>query len=243
MWAGIAKETAHQIATPVTSLIGWVTLIKNKNKKTIDEIEKDIDRLKIISDRFSKIGSIPILKNQNIYLIILDTINYLKSRSSKSIIWEINSNKKKILAPVNSILFSWTIENLLVNSIDSVKGNGKISITIKNTDKYVNVYISDNGSSIKKFEIKNIFKPGYTTKKELGLGLISIKEIIENYHRGKLNLKETKINFGSTFEIELNKLYSKFDFIRSAISCIFLSNFYLHFKSCLILFFIGIKCT
>ena len=211
LWAGIAKETAHQIATPITSLIGWVTLIKNKNKKeTIDEIEKDIDRLKIISDRFSKIGSIPILKNQNIYLIIFDTINYLKSRSSKSIIWEINSNKKKILAPINAILFSWTIENLLVNSIDSVKGNGIISITIKNTRKYVNVYISDNGSGIKKLEIKNIFKPGYTTKKRgWGLGLSLSKRIIENYHKGKLTLKETKINFGSTFEIELNKSYSK----------------------------------
>ena len=211
LWAGIAKETAHQIATPITSLIGWVTLIKNKNKKeTIDEIEKDIDRLKIISDRFSKIGSIPILKNQNIYLIIFDTINYLKSRSSKSIIWEINSNKKKILAPINSILFSWTIENLLVNSIDSVKGNGKISINIENKRKYVNVYISDNGSGIKKLEIKNIFKPGYTTKKRgWGLGLSLSKRIIENYHRGKLTLKETKINFGSTFVIELNKTYSK----------------------------------
>ena len=122
----------------------------------------------------------------------------------------INSNKKKILAPINSILFSWTIENLLVNSIDSVKGNGKISINIENKRKYVNVYISDNGSGIKKLEIKNIFKPGYTTKKRgWGLGLSLSKRIIENYHRGKLTLKETKINFGSTFVIELNKTYSK----------------------------------
>jgi len=211
LWAGIAKETAHQIATPITSLIGWVTLIKNKNKKeTIDEIEKDISRLKIIADRFSKIGSIPVLKNQNINLIIFDTINYLKSRSSKSIIWEINSSKKKILVPINSILFSWTIENLLVNSIDSIKGNGKISINIDNKKKYVYVYISDNGTGIKKLEIKNIFKPGYTTKKRgWGLGLSLSKRIIENYHKGKLTLKETKINFGSTFLIELNKTYSK----------------------------------
>jgi len=211
LWAGIAKETAHQIATPITSLIGWVTLIKNKNKKeTINEIEKDINRLKIIADRFSKIGSIPILKNQNIYLVIFNTINYLKSRSSKSIIWEINSNKKKIFAPINSILFSWTIENLIVNSIDSIKGNGKISINIESSKNYVNVYISDNGAGIKKIEIKNIFKPGYTTKKRgWGLGLSLSKRIIENYHKGKLSLKETKINFGSTFMIELNTRYSK----------------------------------
>ncbi len=208
LWVGMAKETAHQIGTPLTSLMGWMTIIKDKgsNSESIIEMEKDIDRLSVITERFSKIGSFPKLNRQDINIITQKTIVYLKKRSSNYIKWNFNLSKKKINVPLNSSLFSWTLENLINNAIDSMKGKGAINITLEENKDIVKIKIQDTGKGIHSKDINQIFKPGYTSKKRgWGLGLSLSKRIIEDYHKGKIILKESKINKGSTFEIQLNK--------------------------------------
>ena len=208
LWAGMAKETAHQIGTPLTSLMGWTSLIKERGLKnnSILEIEKDIKRLEIITERFSKIGSLPDLKESNLVDLILDTINYLKKRNSKYLKWEYIHNEKKIKIPVNEILFSWTLENILNNSIDSMKGKGKIKIVLKNEKRLIRLLIIDSGKGIPRKNFKLIFNPGFTTKKKgWGLGLSLSKRIIEDYHKGILRIKKSIIGKGTNFEIIIKK--------------------------------------
>jgi len=192
LWAGIAKETAHQIGTPLSSLMGWVEYLKNKNIKieTINEIEKDTNRLQQIADRFSKIGSAPVLKSVNIIPVLDKTIDYVKKRASKNIkfSFEFDEYEKDLKINLSSELFSWVIENLLKNSIDSVQSSGFIKVRLKNkhNGKYI-IDVIDNGKGISSYDFKKIFDPGYTSKKRgWGLGLSLCQRIISEYHQGKI---------------------------------------------------------
>jgi len=208
LWVGMAKETAHQISTPLTSLMGWIEVLKEKKikKDSILEIEKDINRLELIADRFSKMGASPKLKNQNIIDLISMTIEYLRKRSGNKVIWNWNPPKKSLSIPINSTLISWTIENIVKNGIDSIKGEGEIKIELINLKTLIRILISDNGVGIPENAINKVFNPGYTTKKGgWGLGLSLVERIIVNFHKGKVMIKETKVGKGTTFEIILNK--------------------------------------
>ncbi len=210
LWSGLAKETAHQIGTPLSSLMGWVEILKLENNPDlpVEEIEKDIQRLNIISQRFSKIGSYPKLEPQNIADITRKSLQYLKDRISKLIDIELITPDELIVL-LNEDLYSWVIENLIKNAIDAMDGKGKITIEISRKGKDVFVDISDTGRGIATSKFKKIFLPGYTTKKRgWGLGLSLAKRIIEQYHKGKIFVKKSKQGEGTTFRIELAH-YSK----------------------------------
>ena len=211
LWSGMAKETAHQIATPLSSIMGWVEILKNKNvdDNYIDEIQKDIKRLNTIVDRFSKIGSIPSLEKKDIISETESTIEYMKTRSSNSVNFKLVKPKEKIITLLNSQLYSWTIENLLKNSIDSMKGSGDITIEINETNLLVDVLIIDTGSGIEKRLHKKIFDPGYTSKtRGWGLGLSLSKRIIEDYHKGSIVVVSSTIGKGTTIKIQLKRTVS-----------------------------------
>ena len=211
LWSGMAKETAHQIATPLSSIMGWVEILKNKkvDNTYIDEIQKDIKRLNTITERFSNIGSIPILEKKDIVSETQTTIEYMKSRTSNSINFEFVKPKQKIIALLNSQLYSWTIENLIKNSIDSMKGKGKIVVDINTTKILVSILIKDTGSGIDKKYFNKIFNPGYTSKtRGWGLGLSLSKRIIEDYHKGSIKVESSKIGKGTTIKIQLKRSIS-----------------------------------
>ena len=208
LWAGMAKETAHQIGTPLTSMMGWITLLKEKQKKSIPivEIEKDIERLKIITDRFSKIGSSPKLIPSNIVDTVSRTVEYLQKRSSKHIRFDLKLPKKKIILFYNDQLISWTLENLIKNGIDAMKGKGILSINLKELENKIEIIISDSGSGMKNEITNKIFNPGFTTKKRgWGLGLSLAKRIIVDFHQGKISVLRTALRKGTSFKIILNK--------------------------------------
>ncbi len=208
LWTGMAKETAHQIGTPLSSLLGWIEILRlNKtDENTVQEIEKDIDRLNTIAERFSKIGSIPVLENSNIVEATLNSFTYLESRSSKQVLFKFNTLNKEIYSKINLQLFSWVIENLVKNAIDAMEGKGKISLAITEKEKIVRITISDTGKGIPKHLYQKIFSPGYTTKKRgWGLGLSLAKRIIEDYHNGKITVLKSVVGKGTTFLISLKK--------------------------------------
>ena len=207
LWAAMAKETAHQIGTPLTSMIGWITLLKEKEKsEPLDEMEKDIERLQVITDRFSKVGSLPELKPADVVKETQKTLQYLEKRSSDLIVFKRQLPKKKILLPLNTQLFSWTLENLIKNGIDAMKGKGTISLHFFEWPHTISIEISDTGSGIKKEYLKKIFSPGFTSKKRgWGLGLSLAKRIITDYHKGKIGVKSSELGKGTTFEIVLKK--------------------------------------
>lgn len=209
LWTGMAKETAHQIGTPLSSLVGWTEILRseNVNPDYLVEIEKDITRLQIITDRFSKIGSIPKLKKSDIVKETIDSYEYLKARSSKLIDFEISAPNEIIMVDLNHQLYSWTIENLVKNAIDAMKGKGQLKLAISSDGKYVNVQVSDTGKGISKQNFNTIFQPGYTSKKRgWGLGLSLAKRIIEDYHDGKIKVLNSEINKGTTMQISLKLL-------------------------------------
>ena len=209
LWTGMAKETAHQIGTPLSSLLGWIAILKSENvdKTYIKEIEKDVDRLNTIANRFSKIGSVPELKNENIVLIAKTAFEYLQSRSSKQIDFQFSSTLNNINAKLNVELFGWVVENLIKNAIDAMSGKGKLSFSIEENTKRIKILVSDSGKGIPKNKFKQIFKPGYTTKtRGWGLGLSLSKRIIEDYHNGKIFVKSSEVDRGTTFQINLNKI-------------------------------------
>ena len=207
LWAAMAKETAHQIGTPLTSMIGWITLLKEKEKsEPLDEMEKDIERLKVITERFSKVGSLPELELVDIVGETIRTLKYLEKRSSDLINFESELPLKKILLPLNPQLFSWTLENLIKNGIDAMKGKGTIILKLFEESQTISIHISDTGSGIKEENFKKIFSPGFTTKKRgWGLGLSLAKRIITDYHRGKISVKDSELRKGTTIEIILKK--------------------------------------
>lgn len=209
LWAGMAKETAHQIGTPLSSLIGWAEILKeeNVNKSYILEIEKDIERLRTITDRFSKIGSTPILSETDIVLATKESYNYLYARSSRLINFKLSTPHTPIYVNLNESLYSWTIENLVRNAIDAMKGKGDLNVELKQDLHWVYIYIKDSGKGIPKGKFHTIFNPGYTTKKRgWGLGLSLSKRIIEEYHNGKIKVYESDPSNGTTFQIALKKI-------------------------------------
>ena len=206
LWSGMAKETAHQIGTPLSSLVGWTELLKseNINQEHVKEIEKDIYRLQTITDRFSKIGSMPKLKKIDIVKATEEAYSYLKSRSSKLIEFDFEAPDQTIYVDLNEQLYSWTIENLVKNAIDAMKGKGKLSIKISTDTKHVYILVSDTGKGIKKHLQKTIFEPGYTSKKRgWGLGLSLAKRIIEDYHDGRIKVLHSEVGKGTTIQVLL----------------------------------------
>ena len=208
LWAAMAKETAHQIGTPLTSMVGWITLLKEKQKKSIPliEIEKDIARLNLITDRFSKVGSIPKLIPSDLTSVIKETVNYLQKRSSEHIKFIIQLPNKKIIIPLNPQLISWTLENLIKNGIDAMKGKGSLNLRLLEKASEIEILISDTGSGMKNEVANKIFKPGFTTKtRGWGLGLSLAKRIIVDFHKGKISVLKTVLGKGTSFQVLLKK--------------------------------------
>jgi len=208
LWSGMAKETAHQIGTPLSSLIGWTEILKteNVNPEYIIEIEKDVDRLQTITERFSKIGSLPTLEKADIIKETMDSYDYLKRRSSKLIEFDIKIPKGEILVNLNKQLYSWTIENLVKNAIDAMKGRGKLTVKVSQLENDVKISVTDSGKGIPKKHFNTIFEPGYTTKKRgWGLGLSLTKRIIKDFHNGKIKVLQSEKGKGSTIQISLKR--------------------------------------
>ena len=209
LWAGMAKETAHQIGTPLSSLIGWLEIMKadNVDQTTVSEIEKDINRLQTITERFSKIGSEPVLETLDIVEETLNSFDYLKSRFSNQVEFEFSAPKTPILVSINPALHSWTIENLMKNAIDAMKGRGKLKLAIENETNSIKINVSDSGKGIPKNQYKRVFEPGFTTKRRgWGLGLSLTKRIVEEYHNGKIKVAQSEIGKGTTMQIIYKKV-------------------------------------
>jgi two-component system, sporulation sensor kinase D len=209
LWAGMAKETAHQIGTPLSSLIGWLEIMKadNVDETTITEIEKDINRLQTITDRFSKIGSEPVLEKKDIIIETRESFDYLKSRFSKQVEFTFTASNKPAFVMINPALHSWTIENLMKNAIDAMKGKGKISLKIEVDPTTIKIFVQDSGKGIPKSKFKRVFEPGFTTKKRgWGLGLSLTKRIVEEYHKGKIKVLNSEINKGTTMLMTFKKI-------------------------------------
>ena len=206
LWTGMAKETAHQIGTPLSSLLGWIAILKmEKIEDTyVKEIEKDVARLNTIANRFSKIGSKPELQKENIITITKQAFDYLESRSSKQITFSFQTADTEIITNLNAELFGWVIENLIKNAIDAMQKEGVLELKIEKKLKKVKITVSDTGKGMPKKLFKQIFKPGFTTKKRgWGLGLSLSKRIVEDYHKGKITVLKSEIEKGTTFQILL----------------------------------------
>jgi signal transduction histidine kinase len=208
VWVGLSKETAHQLGTPISSLMAWLEIMKSKSTdpEMMNELEKDIRRLEKITERFSKIGSKPILNKENIQEVIEQAIKYLKTRSSEKVSYSTHMPQDELIVPLNAELFEWVIENVCKNAIDAIDGSGKIDIYITDHTQVVYIDIADNGRGIPKSKYKTIFKPGYTTKERgWGLGLSLSKRIVEEYHGGKIFVNDSELDHGTTIRIVLRK--------------------------------------
>ena len=209
LWAGMAKETAHQIGTPLSSLIGWLEIMKADQvaEQTVTEIEKDIVRLQTITDRFSKIGSVPDLQQTDVVAETQATYNYLITRFSSQVVFSFLAPEKQIFANLNPSLHSWTIENLIKNAIDAMKGKGSVKVEISLYGNVVKIRIEDTGKGIPKNQFRTVFDPGFTTKKRgWGLGLSLTKRIVEEYHKGKIKVLRSELDKGTTMEISYRTL-------------------------------------
>ena len=207
LWAGMAKETAHQIGTPLSSLVGWAEILKseNVNPDYIHEIEKDIERLKIITDRFSKVGSVPTMEKTDVVKETKASFDYIQRRSSKLINFSLDIPETPLMVNLNPQLYSWTIENIVKNGIDAMKGKGDIEISITTNLKSAFIRISDTGKGIPKKDFNKIFSPGFTSKRRgWGLGLSLAKRIIEGYHKGRIRVLKSSPTEGTTMEIILH---------------------------------------
>jgi K+-sensing histidine kinase KdpD len=209
LWAGMAKETAHQLGTPVSSLEGWVEMLKEKsgNEKIVEELGKDVDRLRLVSDRFGKIGSTPHLEEIDLVNQIRSMVDYMKKRATGKINFLLNTHgHPQITGKVSAPLFDWVIENLLKNALDAMEGKGSITVDINEDSKGVYIDVTDTGKGISKQNIARVFKPGFTTKKRgWGLGLSLSRRIIEQYHKGQIFVKNSETGKGTTFRIVLKK--------------------------------------
>jgi signal transduction histidine kinase len=209
VWVGLAKETAHQLGTPLSSLMAWIEVLRDdpdiKNKGIADELDKDIKKLKVVTERFSSIGSTPTLRDENIFVLIQNVVGYLQPRVSSRINFELYTLSESITAMVHAPLFEWVIENLCKNGVDAMGSSGTIAIKIlRGNENRVFIDISDTGKGIPKANVPSVFKPGFTTKKRgWGLGLALAKRIIEMYHQGRIYVKSSEENQGTTFRIEL----------------------------------------
>jgi signal transduction histidine kinase len=211
VWAGLTKETAHQLGTPIASLMAWVDYLRNspvwdENKEVIQEMDKDVVKLRMVTERFSSIGSKPVIKPENLYEVIEESINYLRPRVSTKVELVINADSKDLEAMMNKQLFEWVIENICKNAVDAMKGKGTITIDIlQDSDKFVLVDITDTGKGMDKKMFKKVFNPGFTTRQRgWGLGLTLAKRIVEGYHGGKISVKNSELGKGTTFRIALH---------------------------------------
>ena len=208
LWTGMAKETAHQIGTPLSSLLGWIAILKEEKvgEKYLDEIEKDVYRLNTIANRFSKIGSAPNLVEEDIVAISKAAFDYVRTRTSKQVSFEFDANETSVLVNCNQELLGWVIENLVKNAIDAMQGKGRVRLSIETYLGKVKITISDTGKGMPKSQFRQIFKPGFTTKKRgWGLGLSLSKRIIEEYHNGKIFVQKSEINKGTSIVVLLKK--------------------------------------
>lgn len=207
VWVGLAKETAHQLGTPISSLMGWVDVLEMGMfpENAADEMRKDVDRLNIITERFSKIGSEPVLKEQDINLVLENSLNYMKGRISPSVEFRWNLYQKPLFVEINENLFNWVIENLVKNSVDAMNGEGVLTCFVLYRNHRMYLDITDTGKGIPRNQMSDIFKPGFTTKKRgWGLGLSLAKRIVEDYHRGHISVKESTPFVRTTIRITLN---------------------------------------
>ncbi len=209
VWVGMAKETAHQLGTPLSSLMAWIEYFKStaQDQNHVEELEKDVARLNTITERFSKIGSAPVLRKEDVYMVIENTISYIRSRTSSKVIFSLNkAQPHQVLAPLNIPLFEWVLEKKKKNAVDAMDGEGKIDVMITDQLQFVYIDIADSGKGIPKSKFKTVFKPGYTSKtRGWGLGLSLSKRIVEEYHNGHIFVKNSEPNNGTTFRIVLKK--------------------------------------
>jgi signal transduction histidine kinase len=208
LWAGMAKETAHQLGTPVSSLEGWVEMLKEStiDPRTVQEIQKDVNRLKLVSDRFGKIGSQPHLEERDLVAQIRSMMEYIRKRATGKVSFTLQPDEGEILARISGPLFDWVIENLLKNALDAMEGRGSITINIQDQEKEILIDVTDTGKGIAARNLQQVFKPGFTTKKRgWGLGLSLSKRIIEQYHKGALFVRQSELGKGTTFRIVLKK--------------------------------------
>ena len=207
VWAGMAKETAHQLGTPVSSLAGWIEMLKEnpENEQVVADLQKDVDRLQLVTDRFGKIGSTPHLEKRNVVAQVSSMMDYMRKRTTGKINFILNTQgKNEILAMISPPLFDWVIENLLKNALDAMEGKGNIIVDIFNGDKKTIIDVIDTGKGISKQNVAKVFKPGFTTKKRgWGLGLSLSRRIIEQFHKGRIYVKQSEPGKGTTFRIEL----------------------------------------
>lgn len=209
VWAGMAKETAHQLGTPVSSLEGWVEMLKEQpaNEKIAHELEKDVNRLRLVSDRFGKIGSTPHLEEMDILAQVNNMVDYMRKRATGKIQFKVNAKgPQPVIASISAPLFDWVIENLLKNALDAMDGKGSISVLVSNEPETVTIDITDTGKGISKSNVGKVFKPGFTTKKRgWGLGLSLSRRIIKHYHKGEIFVKQSELGKGTTFRVVLKK--------------------------------------
>ena len=208
VWVGLSKETAHQLGTPISSLMAWVEILKENypDDELIPEMDKDVKRLELIAERFSKIGSLPEPVDASMNQVLIHVVDYMNRRTSKKVEIVSHLPEEEVIVKMNAQLFEWVIENLCKNAVDAMEGKGRIDLTLTDEGTRVVVEVSDNGKGIRKKDIKNVFTPGFTTKKRgWGLGLSLAKRIVEEYHRGKIFVKESEVGVGTTFRVELWK--------------------------------------
>jgi len=207
VWAGMARETAHQIGTPLSSLMGWLEILRSQSvdESILTEVEKDIRRLDTITDRFSKIGSRPNLKENDVVEVTQNAVDYLKRRVSSKIKVEFYTNVTSLIVPLNASLYEWVIENLVKNGIDAITGEGQITVEVQHMGSKVLIDVTDTGKGLRKSQFQTVFRPGFTTKKRgWGLGLSLAKRIIEEYHGGKIIVYRSEKGKGTTFRVTLN---------------------------------------
>jgi len=209
VWVGMSKETAHQLGTPISSLMAWIELLKDKSIDVplVQEMGKDVQRLRVITERFSKIGSAPLLKLSPVCAILDSAVDYMSSRSSNEVLFSLNFHGlENFLVPLNAELFGWVVENLCKNAVDAMNGKGKIDINVSQESHYLVIDFEDTGKGIPRKSYKTVFEPGYTTKKRgWGLGLSLTRRIIENYHGGKVFVRSSEMERGTVFRILLRK--------------------------------------
>ena len=208
VWVGLSKETAHQLGTPISSLMAWVEILKENypDDELIPEMDKDVKRLELIAERFSKIGSLPEPVDSSMNEVLAHVVDYMNRRTSKKVEIVSHLPEEEVIVKMNAQLFEWVIENLCKNAVDAMEGKGRIDLTLTDEGSHVSVEVSDNGKGIRKKDIKNVFTPGFTTKKRgWGLGLSLAKRIVEEYHKGRTFVKESEVGVGTTFRIEILK--------------------------------------
>lgn len=208
VWVGLSKETAHQLGTPISSLIAWIEILHENypGDDMIPEMEKDVKRLELIADRFSKIGSLPEPQPSSLNSVISNVVDYIDRRTSSAVLMTVNMPNHDVVVRINASLFEWVIENLCKNAVDAMEGKGKIWISVIEDGYDVAIEVADNGKGIRHKDLKSVFKPGFTTKKRgWGLGLSLAKRIVEEYHKGRIFVKESEIGIGTTFRIELKR--------------------------------------